>query len=184
MIKKSDLKLVPYNNIVLNKPPKEFDFNGDLDPVMLTNLMHDRMKELGGVGLSANQVGLNIKMFVLGSGEVRMTVFNPELIEVSKEEVTLDEGCLSFPGIYLKVNRPASCKVKYRNEKNELVAQELSGLTARIFLHEYDHMMGTTFKSRVSKLKWDMSVNKVVKKTKKVIRKNVKKILNDIKEQA
>lgn len=182
MIKKTDLKLVPDNNLTLLSPPKEFDFSGDIDPVMLSNIMHDRMKELGGVGLSANQVGLNIKMFVMGAGDTKMTVINPLIIETSKEEASLDEGCLSFPGIYMKVSRPESCKVRFKNIKNETVEQELFGLTARIFLHEYDHMLGKTFKHRVSQLKWDLAQKKKTKKTQKIVKKHTQAFLNKVRE--
>lgn len=182
MIRKSDLKLVPDSSTVLNSPPTDFDFNGDIDPVMFSKVMHEKMKELGGIGLSANQVGLNIKMFVLGAGDVKMAVFNPEIIEVSNEHVSLDEGCLSFPGVYMKVSRPVSCRVRYKNIKNETVEQELSGLTARIFLHEFDHMAGTTFKNRVSKLKWDMAVKKKANMIKKLAKIHTQKLFKEIKE--
>lgn len=183
MIRKSNLKLVPTTDSVLNSVPQEFNFSGDIDPDMLSNVMHDRMKELGGVGLSANQVGLNLRMFVLGAGDVKMSVFNPEIIDTSDEHVSLDEGCLSFPGIYVKVSRPVSCKVRFKNTKNETIEQELSGLTARIFLHEYDHMLGVTFKSKVSQMKWDMASKRKQKRTAKIIKSHVQKRLLQIKEE-
>lgn len=182
MIRKSQLKLVPADSTILHKPPKEFVFDGELDPKMLSNIMHERMKELGGVGLSANQVGLDLKMFVLGSGDIMMSVFNPELVEVSKEEVSLDEGCLSFPGVYMKVNRPVTCRVKFLNIDGEVVEQTLSGLTCRIFLHEYDHMLGSTFKNRVSALKWGIAVKKKKNKNKKLAKKLTQDLIKQIKE--
>lgn len=182
MIRKSQLKLVPSDSAILMKPPKEFVFDGEIDPKMLSNIMHERMKELGGVGLSANQVGLDLKMFVLGSGDVKMTVFNPELLDVATMEVSLDEGCLSFPGVYMKVNRPVSCKVRFQNVDNETVEQVLSGLTCRIFLHEYDHMMGTTFKNRVSTLKWGLANKKKQNRNKKLAKKHTQDLFRQIRE--
>lgn len=183
MIKKTDLKLIQPSNNILHTPPEAFNFSGEIDSVMLSNIMYDRMKELGGVGLSANQVGLNIKMFVMGAGTVRMDVFNPEIVSVSSEEISYDEGCLSFPGVYIKVKRPESCVVRYQNNKGETLTQELTGLTARIFLHEFDHMEGKTFKDKVSKLKWDLAYNRMIKRTKKIIRKHTQKQLVDIANQ-
>ena len=187
MLKKSDLKLVNSDSEILRKVPDSFDFNGDIEAEMLSNMMIDRMRELGGVGLSANQVGLDIKMFVMGLEENTYAIFNPEIISVSEESVSLDEGCLSFPGMYVKVSRPVSVKVKFQNKKGEVREESLSGLTARIFLHEYDHMMGITFKEKVSKIKWDLAYNRMVKRTKKMIRRGVQKklveIANQIKEQ-
>lgn len=187
MIKKSDLKLVKQDSEILLNPPKRFDFEGEIDAEMLSNMMIDRMRELGGVGLSANQVGVDTKMFVMGVGENTYSIFNPEIVSTSKEEISLDEGCLSFPGIYIKVTRPVSVNVRFQNVKGERREETLTGLTARIFLHEYDHMMGFTFKERVSKLKWDLAYNRMVKRTKKIIRKGVQKqlinIANQIKEK-
>jgi peptide deformylase len=187
MIKKSDLKLVKTDSEVLINPPKRFDFEGDIVPQMLSNMMIDRMKELGGIGLSANQVGLDIRMFVMGHGETLYTIFNPEIITTSNDLVSLDEGCLSFPGVYLKISRPSSVYVRFQNVKGERREETLSGLTARIFLHEYDHMIGVTFKERVSKLKWNLAYNRMIKRTKKIIRMGVQKqlvnIANQVKEQ-
>lgn len=187
MIKKSDLKLVKQDSNLLLTPPAPFDFNGDIDAEMFSNMMLDRMEELGGVGLSANQVGVNARMFVMGKGEIKFTIFNPEIVEVNSELISEDEGCLSFPGVYLKVSRPKGVIAKYQNAKGEVKVEEFTGLTARIFLHEYDHMEGRTFKDKVSKLKWDLAYNRMVKRTKKIIRKGVQKqlvnIANQIREQ-
>lgn len=183
MIKKSDLKLVPQNSICLRTAPDPFIFNGEIDAEMFERLITDRMLELGGIGLSANQVGANCRVFVMGTKEFQTTLFNPEITAVSSDEVTLDEGCLSFPGIYLKVSRPKSVMVKYQNNKGEWQEDEYHGLTARIFLHEYDHMEGKTFKDKVSKLKWDLAYNRMVKRTKKIIRNGVQKQLVNIANQ-
>lgn len=187
MIKKSDLKLVKQDSSVLNSSPELFDFNGELNAEMLSNMMLDRMKELGGVGLSANQVGLNIKMFVMGVNDTTYAIFNPEIISTSKEEVSIEEGCLSFPGVFVKVTRPLSVNVRFQNKKGEVREETLAGLTARIFLHEYDHMEGKTYKDRVSKIKWDLAYNRMIKRTKKIIRKGVQRklveIANQIKEE-
>lgn len=187
MIKKSDLKLIKTDDPVLLTPPETFNFEGEVDAEMLANIMIDRMKELGGIGLSANQVGLNIKMFVMGVGDSTYAVFNPEIVEANSEVESFDEGCLSFPGVYVKVQRPKGVIAKYQNAKGETCVEEFRGLTARVFLHEYDHMLGKTFKDRVSKLKWDLAYNRMIKRTKKIIRKGVQKqlvnIANQIKEQ-
>jgi peptide deformylase len=187
MIRKSELKLVKPDTTVLLTPPKVFDFNGEDSPEMLSNLMLERLAELGGLGLSANQVGLNYRMFVMGAGESQYSIFNPEIISMSQEHVIMDEGCLSFPGIYIKVSRPSSIGVRFQNKKGEVREETLTGLTARIFLHEYDHMEGITLKQKVSKIKWDLAFNRFTKRTNKIIRKGVQSqlvnIANKIKEE-
>lgn len=183
MIKKSDLKLVKTTDPILLSPPEPFEFNGEIDPEMFSNLLIDRMLELKGIGLSANQVGINKRVFVMGTQEMQTAIFNPEIIEQSEEAASVDEGCLSYPGIYVKVNRPVKIKARFQNVKGELVEQEFQGLTARIFQHEYDHMLGKTMQDRVSKLKWDLATKRVVKRTKKIIRKHVQQQLANIQRQ-
>lgn len=182
IIRKSNLNLVLTSEPILHTSPDPFDFNSDIDPVMLSNVLLEKMKDLGGIGLSANQVGLNMRLFVLGAGDVQMSVFNPEVLETSQEEISLDEGCLSYPGIYMKVTRPQTCKVRYQNNKGEIVVQDLTGLTARIFLHEYDHMLGITFKSKVSTLKWDMATKRKNNRNKKIATKLTQQLFRNIKK--
>lgn len=183
MIKKSELKLVRPDSPILQNSPDLFLFDKNVDGEMLANIMIDKMRELGGVGLSANQVGLNIKMFVMGAGDVSYAIFNPEIISTSTDEISMDEGCLSYPGIFLKVVRPSKVKVRYQDPKGTFIENEFEGLTARIFLHEFDHMEGKTFKDKVSKLKWDLAYNRMIKRTKKIIKKYTQKQLVDIANQ-
>lgn len=163
-----NLVLVSHEDPVLHSPVKDFDFSGDINAEELSNNMYDLMIKLGGVGLSANQVGLNVKMFVMGWDDARLNVFNPEIVKYTGKDILMDEGCLSFPGVYMKVKRPGSVHVKFQNELGKWKEEVYSGITARIFLHEYDHMIGKTFKDRVSKMKWDRSLNRLVKRIRKM----------------
>jgi peptide deformylase len=183
MIKKSDLKIIPDNDPILLSPPSPWDFNGEEDAQMFSNILQDKMVELGGIGLSANQVGVSKKVFVIGMNEFKKTFFNPEIVETSKEEEAGEEGCLSFPGIFLQVKRPSDVVIKYQDEKGEWFTEEFKGLTARVILHEYDHMLGRVFKEKVSKLKWDMATKKKAKKIKRIIKQHVQKRLIDIQKQ-
>jgi peptide deformylase len=124
----------------------------------LSKVMYDNMAKYGGLGLSANQVGLPYRMFVMGGhpqieeGKVR-SVFNPLINDVSPESVMLKEGCLSFPFLFLGIKRPKWCSVRYTNENGEEVEETLHGMSARIFMHENEHMNGYVFTDLVSKLK-------------------------------
>lgn len=175
IIKKSNLKLIPSDHKILHTVPAPYKFENN-DAVMFSNVLYERMKELGGIGLSANQVGVCSSVFVMGIGDIRMDVFNPEILNYSKETVMMDEGCLSFPGIFLQVRRPESVEVKYYNNTNQEITTTLTGLTARVFQHEFDHMLGVTFKSKVSVMKWEMAVKKYNKKNKQIVRKHVANI--------
>ena len=142
IIKKSELKLLSASEHPLYVA-EEVDFS-KIDASMLTNVMLDRMVEMGGVALSAPQVGLDMSMFVMGIDQARVEVFNPSIISYSKDETLMNEGSLTYPGISVIVKRPASITVKYYNKKGEIQHNEFQGLTARIFQHAFDHLQGTT----------------------------------------
>ena len=180
IIKKSELKLVPANELPL-WIAEEVDFN-TIDAPMLTNVMLDRMTEMGGAALSAPQVGLDMSMFVMGINQAKIEVFNPKIISYSKEEILMNEGSLSFPGILVIVKRPASITVEYYNKNRELHQSEFTGLTARIFQHAFDHLQGITMKDKVSKLKWDLATKRLYNYKQKLVKKYTQKKLFEIKK--
>ena len=134
----------------------------------LSDAMFETMKKYGGIGLSANQVGLPFNMFVLGDHPdvekgLKMTCFNPIIISSSVEEETMKEGCLTFPFVFLSITRPRKVVVKYEDENGDLKEGSLDGMISRVFQHEYDHMLGKTFVDGVSKMKLDMAYKKAEK---------------------
>lgn len=164
IVRKSELKLIPDSDPVLHKKPAPYDFekNGDT-ATLFANVLYEKMKEFGGVGLSANQVGIDTAVFVIGVEEVRIDVFNPEVVATYGES-DYNEGCLSYMGVYLSLKRPERIEVKFQNASGEWQERIYTGLTARIFLHEYDHMQGKTMKDLVSPLKWALAAKKGKKK--------------------
>jgi peptide deformylase len=179
IIKKSELKLIPAEQ--LNQwCASKFNFE-DMSAPMLTNIMFDRMTEMGGAALSAPQVGLDMCMFVMGVDHAKVEVFNPTIISYSKEEALMNEGSLTFPGILVIVKRPIAVTVRYYNKNAELQNNEFQGLTARIFQHAYDNLQGTTLKDRVSKLKWDLATKRLTNYKQKLVNKYTQKKLLDIK---
>ena len=96
--------------------------------------------------------------------------FNPKIIQERPENIIMDEGCLTFPGIWLKVSRPDHITCSFEDENGELNEVEMFGLEARIFQHEYDHMEGTNFTKLVSKLRLNMAKKRSIKQLKKSIR--------------
>ena len=187
VLRKDKLDLVEPSAKVMNKAPQSFNFEEDKDSAQsVANVLFERMKQLGGVGLSANQVGLDMRVFVMGLGELKIAVFNPIIIKYSKEEESFNEGCLSYPGIMLSIKRPTKITATYQDETGKFVEQDFNGLTARIFQHEYDHMNGTDYTHRASKFKLDFAKKKFENKRKKIIKKYAVKTmveaLNDSKD--
>ena len=161
--------IAPFNNDMLKD-------EGFKDRKELSEAMFDTMKKYGGIGLSANQVGLPFNMFVLGDHPeiekgLKMTCFNPMIISSSVEEETMKEGCLTFPFVFLNITRPRKVVVKYEDENGDLKEGSLDGMISRVFQHEYDHMLGKTFVDGVSKMKLDMAYKKAEKMMKKYKRK-------------
>ena len=164
IVKRSDIKLVPDTHPALFKAPRPYDFEKDGATAQLfANVMFEKMKEFKGVGLSANQVGIDVAYFVIGVDDFRMDVFNPRIISATGES-DFNEGCLSYPGVTVMLKRPEEIKVEYQDVNGELVSRILGGLTARIFQHEYDHMQGLTIKTKVSRMKWNLALKKTQKK--------------------
>ena len=148
---------------------------GFADRKELSKVMYDNMVKYGGLGLSANQLGLPYRMFVMGGhpqvedGKVR-TVFNPLINDVSPESINFKEGCLSFPFLFLSIKRPKWCSVRYTDENGEEIEETLHGMSARIFMHENEHMNGYVFTDLVSKLKLERaekSKQKMIKEIKR-----------------
>ena len=142
----------------------------------LTEIMYDTMKKYGGIGLTCNQVGLPFNMFVLGDHPdlekgLKMTCFNPMIINSSKEVVAMKEGCLTFPFVFLTISRPRKVTVKYEDENGDLKEGHLDGMISRIFQHEYDHMLGRVFTEYASKMKLDMAYKKAQKMMNKYSKK-------------
>ena len=92
-----------------------------------------------------------------------MICINPTILEYTKETVLDTEGCLSFPNVYVKVQRPKEILAEFYNENLEKQTVKIQGYSAKCYLHEWDHLQGVTFKDRVSKLKWNMALKKARK---------------------
>ena len=128
----------------------------DLDRDEIERKLIDSMEHYQGIGLSANQIGIMERVFVMYSDvKKRETIicFNPKVTIYSDTKILMDEGCLTYPGLWLKVKRSDNVGVQYEDKTGEIQYQSMLGLECRIFLHEYDHMEGTDFTQQVSKLK-------------------------------
>ena len=150
------LELLPEDHPVLHKEPLFWVFDPpQADPKIMYEIMLENMVYHKGLGLSANQIGMPVKVFSMrvDDSDNAIVCFNPEIIEESEEMIPMEEGCLSYPYLYLKKIRPERLSVKYQNADGDEINVHLEDLAARIFHHEMDHMIGTTFLDRVSKVR-------------------------------
>jgi len=135
-------------NRVLHLEAKPVDFKYPMKNKKMVGQMVKLMQRENGIGLSATQVGLRHRLFVMQIDGRDWECFNPELLETSEHWVNFDEGCLSFPGDRCIIQRPEQIKVKYQNYCGEWSEETLSGLASRYFQHELDHLHGITMWDR------------------------------------
>jgi len=167
------LDLLPEDHPVLHQEPLTWIFDPpQADPKLMYEIMLENMVYHHGLGLSANQIGMPVKVFAMRIDESDNAIvcFNPEIVKESEEMIKMTEGCLSFPLLYLNKRRPEKLSVKYQNADGDFITAHFEGLAARVFHHEMDHMAGKTFLDGVSKILLQSARRKqktLIRKTKK-----------------
>ena len=167
--------LVDFYDPILRKATVPFEFTGTGENLQQSEFiaytLAETLGELQGIGLSANQIGLPWRVCALNMGKEIWTLFNPEIIERSETLNTeFQEGCLSYPGLYLKIARPNHIKVKFQAIGGQFVEKEFDGLTAVCVQHEIDHLDGKVYTDLVSPIKLDQAKRKVKQNLKKIKR--------------
>lgn len=142
--------LVNNTDQILYTKTERFDFsNPPIDPSELAHILAQTMIANNGIGLAAPQIGLPYRAFVL-TGKPIMCCFNPIIVDTSSEQIYLEEGCLSFPNLIVKIKRPKIIRARYTMPNGETVTNKFIGMTARIFQHELDHLNGVVFTQRAN----------------------------------
>lgn len=172
MFAPENLGLLPVWLPAMREIPPLFDFETQGHMARpLVAAMHHKLKQLGLTGLSANQVhGENwprVRVFMVGSGDQCKAFFNPVITSVSKDQVVMEEGCITIPEFTLALKRPVYVNIQYQDEDGVAHHEQYTGVTARIILHEYDHMVGRNFMDHASNFKMRWEVNKYKKQQKK-----------------
>lgn len=164
--------LLHKNDPLLKQPCLNFDFdtgyslaNGDrIDARELFDILRTRMCENRGVGLAAPQIGIMTRAFVIGNPsdpENVISVFNPRIVDASAEFEMYEEGCLSFPDLYLKIKRPMHIRARFMNHVGVTDTVKFTGFTSRIFQHEYDHLDGLLYTKRATSYHLELAKNQL-----------------------
>lgn len=158
------LVYVPHSALRQALPPLEVDDTSYLED--LRDHMWDVMILNKGIGLAANQINLNASVFVMKDQETNEQIFaiNPAITQASEEKNLMLEGCLSDPGMYLKVKRPARIFATWQNIDGDREQREFKGLNARVFQHEFDHLAGVLITDRVGRVKLEAARKKQMKR--------------------
>lgn len=148
------LPIYTYGDEVLNKVAKPLK-KVDEKVQTLIDDMFETMEQANGIGLAAPQVGVSIRLLVVDVSCVKeykhvppMVVINPQILDM-RDEVLMEEGCLSIPGVREEVWRPDVIKLKYRDRNFQEHIEEFEGLISRVIQHEIDHLNGTLFVERL-----------------------------------
>lgn len=157
------MKLISETHPLLNTEIKKYKKGDILNIHDYANSMLTFMYNKRGFGLAANQLGDPHRIFVLGDRKKELVCINPEIIYFSKDIALTLEGCLSFPGLFMKVKRAKEIQIKYTDVYNNIKECTLTDLWAKGFQHELDHLNGITFIERVSKLTLYMGKKKMQK---------------------
>jgi peptide deformylase len=140
--------LVPETEEILHKKLEPFDFNKPpVDPEFLAREMLKVLQKYNALGVSANQLGLPHRVFVMKSypGDPFYAAFNPKVVNVSNEVADYKEGCLTYPGLAVKIRRPVEIRVRFQSPYGEVITKDFKGIHARMFQHEMDHMDGRVY---------------------------------------
>ena len=161
-----EFKLGPHDTLVQSSTP--WDFSADGDAEQLEKDMCNFMIAAGGIGLAANQIGLAKRVFVMGSNNIEgfpapFALFNPRIIESSAEMVLDREGCLSYPGLFLTINRAEWIVAEYQDSQGNTKEVKIDGYLAKCFQHELDHLDGVCFVDKVSQMKLNLAMKKLRK---------------------
>ncbi len=168
----SQRKIVIEPDPILREKSKTLETVDDELRTLLDDML-ETMYAAPGIGLAAVQVGILKRLIVIDISKDKekknpLFLINPEIISKSKETSVYEEGCLSLPGHFAEIERPAECHIKfvdYRGKEKELKA---SGLLATCIQHEVDHLDGILFIDYLSKLKKDMIIKKLIKHKKEI----------------
>ncbi len=160
-----DLQLVKENDPILRQVAEPWDFTVDGEAHDLVRHISKVMMENNGIGLAGPQVGISKRIFVMGNETKLFACINPEILE-GEGQVMDKEGCLSFPDLWLSVKRNEKIKVRYFNAAGGEVVAEFSGIMARVFQHERDHLDGICYDIRVGKTSLELAKNRRKKKSK------------------
>lgn len=166
------MDLIPFFSPSLLKKPADFVFDENIEYAQrLADALHKKMVDLGVFGLSANQVGLDHRVFVVGTPEKRILMFNPRILGYTRETTPLEEACVSLPNFSLVLSRPEGIHVSYQDETGGFHTGYYTGVSARIIQHEYDHMEGMNFTHHASNFKLKRELKKYQKRQQKLLQR-------------
>lgn len=151
-------------NSLLKTKVDKFDFiNPPVNPIEFAKDIAESLLATSGIGLAANQIGKPYRCLVIRTNPV-VVMYNPIIVDAGEKQVYMEEGCLSYPNLTVKIKRPENIKVRYIEPNGNVVTNKYTGLTSRTIQHEIDHLNGIVFYDRATKYHKDKAFKKQAKK--------------------
>ncbi|MGZ4849792.1 MAG: peptide deformylase [Candidatus Bathyarchaeia archaeon] len=163
------MQLANQNDPILTTSCLRFNFTTPpFDPIEFAQELVKFMYECHGIGLAANQVGVPYRIFAMRGAPENFVCYNPKIVTPSEQTIVLEEGCLTYPGLFVKVKRPQHIRVRFQTPNGAIRTETFTGMTARIFQHEIDHLDGIIFYSRANRYHRDQAIKRWNKEVHKV----------------
>jgi peptide deformylase len=140
------MQLVDKNDPILTTPCQDVDFqNPPFDLIEFSKELVKFMIDSRGIGLAANQVGFPIRAFAMRASPENFVCINPKIVHYGEEKVLLEEGCLTYPGLLVKVKRSNVIRVRFNTPNGDTMTKQFIGMSSRVYQHELDHLNGVKF---------------------------------------
>lgn len=155
------MNLVKANDSILTTECERFNFlSPPFDPVEFAKDLVKFMYDNNGIGIAANQVGVPYRIFAMRAHPENFVCFNPKIVWKSEAQVELEEGCLTYPGLIVKVTRPQHVRVRFSIPNGDTLTKQFTGMSARIFQHELDHLDGIVFYNKANRYHREQALKK------------------------
>lgn len=163
------MEIVLGPNPILTTPCKEFDFAEPVfDPIEFSRELVKTMRDNNGLGIAAPQVGVSYRIFAMRA-DPNKVFFNPVIVNYSDEEISLEEGCLSFFGLIVPIKRSSFVRVRYRQPNGDIFTEQFVGMSARVVQHEMDHLEGVLFYNKANRYHREQALSRW-RKSKKLLK--------------
>ena len=155
------MKLVDSHDPILKTVCTPFDFlSPPFEPIQFAKDLVKFMYDNNGIGLAANQVGVPYRVFAMRGEPENFVCYNPKIVQPSEMKINLEEGCLTYKGLLVKITRPQHIRVRFTTPNGETMTKQFTGLSARTFQHELDHLDGIIFYNRANRYHRDQALRK------------------------
>jgi peptide deformylase len=155
------LELVKFNDPILKKMSNLFPFNDPpFDPVEFSQELVKTMYDKNAINLTATQVGVPYRIFAMRGSPQNFVCFNPKLVQPSIESISLEETCVTYPGMSIKIKRPQHCRVRFATPNGDIRTETFTGMTARVFQNSLDILDGLAYYAKANPIHREIALRK------------------------